>query len=259
MSLFIFQPTRLPLPNQVKNLFQDEEDALKPENDHPDLHQGRQRSFAHVRGNWATFAFAHIPHLDLRPLQTEIMNKFRENDLDFQGHLIDDPHLSLTRVVTLRHHWIDPFVKQVRDKMAKHFKPFSVIFNGFKGKYSDKVQLNGTFIYYLNRKLIKSSLVLVNEDKTRSFLTLTLHPSSTLTSMISQLDSILEEFGLPGFYDPPSFHISLLWFLQDRESDLESFVRDLEQNGQFEFQTEFRIEGVHCKCGNKLFQIGFLQ
>lgn len=34
-----------------------------------------------------------------------------------QLKIIEEPHLSLTRTVVLRHHWIDPFIETVQTKL----------------------------------------------------------------------------------------------------------------------------------------------
>ena len=46
---------RLPMPSGVLNMFKDEEP--NEHEDDPCQHQGRKRTFAHERGNWATFVF----------------------------------------------------------------------------------------------------------------------------------------------------------------------------------------------------------
>lgn len=47
---------RLPLPQELQNMFSDNK---KVEEDDPDKHEGRVRSFPHARGNWVSFV--HIP------------------------------------------------------------------------------------------------------------------------------------------------------------------------------------------------------
>jgi hypothetical protein len=44
---------RLPLPSALNSMFPASEDQL----DNPEEHDGRIRSFAHERGNWATYVY----------------------------------------------------------------------------------------------------------------------------------------------------------------------------------------------------------
>ena len=43
---------KIELPSSIKSLFQD-----KAKEDNPADHQGRTRSFPHVRGNWASYIY----------------------------------------------------------------------------------------------------------------------------------------------------------------------------------------------------------
>ena len=43
------------MPSGVLNMFKD--DALGDYEDDPSSHQGRIRTFAHLRGNWATYVY----------------------------------------------------------------------------------------------------------------------------------------------------------------------------------------------------------
>lgn len=46
--------SRLAVPESLKNLYKDDKDNV---HDQQDSHNGRIRSFAHERGNWATYVF----------------------------------------------------------------------------------------------------------------------------------------------------------------------------------------------------------
>ena len=45
---------------------------------------------------------------------------------------VPHPVNSLTRVVTLRHHWIDPFVAGVKESLKATVTPFCVDLSGFE-------------------------------------------------------------------------------------------------------------------------------
>lgn len=48
-------------------------------------------------------------------LQNELINIIKNTNIlePIQFHAIDDCHISLTRTVVLRHHWIDEFVRSI--------------------------------------------------------------------------------------------------------------------------------------------------
>lgn len=61
------QKARLPLPNQFITSKKTEEEINNPE-----LHEGRIRSFAHERGNWASFVYIPCKSLSLNYSQLNL-------------------------------------------------------------------------------------------------------------------------------------------------------------------------------------------
>ena len=105
----------LPLPSAVQEMFSDKDETHQ---DKPDEHQGRVRSFAHVRGNWATYVF--IPFA-----ATPVFDSLVQTCLVICERLVkmtaqEEFHISLTRTVVLKHHWIQEFVQSVRQAMESH-------------------------------------------------------------------------------------------------------------------------------------------
>ena len=213
----------LQLPESVRGMFKAEEDALKPLNDEPGFHRGRKRSFPHLRGNWATFAFIKFDQ-DFDELQNELAKRFHD-----KAEKIEDPHLSLTKVVALRHHWIDDFVNSARKSAA--FAPFSVSVAGLKA--------------------------FANEEKSRTFIAISLK-SPKLNETAKKLDEILGEFNLPKFYDPPEFHASLLWVLGDQKERIQAQLDEIDLDEVLEscdIESVWKADRMRCKCGNKVFNI----
>ena len=105
----------LPLPTAVQEMFSDQGESHQ---DNPDEHQGRVRSFAHVRGNWATYVF--IPFE-----ATPVFESLVQTCLVICERLVkmtaqEEFHISLTRTVVLKHHWIQEFVQSVRQAMESY-------------------------------------------------------------------------------------------------------------------------------------------
>ncbi|XP_065221227.1 U6 snRNA phosphodiesterase 1 isoform X2 [Planococcus citri] len=160
----------LPLPESIRNLFVTTDEEVI---DDAELHSGRIRSFPHERGNWVTSVY--ISYNDTKQLNRicdTLINNFGEIG-DF--HSCDNFHISLSRTVILRHHWIDIFVDDLR-KAFKNVKSF----------YVDVGEL----------------AVFVNDEKTRTFVGLKIeHGCSELLKCVQLVDKSLMEFKLPTFYE----------------------------------------------------------
>lgn len=111
-------------------------------------HDGRTRNFPHERGNWATYvyiqckfklyaiqknnqftinmsSFVQGPSIDLIiELQNELINVINSTNAleSIKFHAIEDFHISLTRTVVLRHHWIDEFVRSIESTLKTAHK-----------------------------------------------------------------------------------------------------------------------------------------
>ena len=65
--------------------------------------------------------------------------------------------------------------------------------------------------------------VLVNEEKTRTFIAIQVQSSKALEQVVKCCDDSLLEFDIQDkFYDPPEFHISFAWILGDQTCQLKS-------------------------------------
>ncbi len=218
----------LPVPKAIQDLHKNNAFDQVPEDD-PSLHDYRVRLFPHVRGNWATYVYIDFGQT-FEDLQNRLVNFLCGKNI--KAKTIATPHLSLSKVVTLQHHWIEDFVKSLQDNVGNNFSPFSLCPE-------------------LSPKL------LVNENKSRTFLTLPCsHPG--LNQIVRKVDSILTEYNQDVFYDNPEFHVSLAWCLGDvRESLSDPGIRDELEKIIKEFgQVEDRVVDVtrlFCKTGHKVF------
>merc|ERR1719495_829325 len=136
---------RLPsVPNQIQNMFKEKEDNQANQSDNSALHQGRIRSFAHARGNWATTLFADLKRSLLEDLTTLATRLHLAAD-NVSVKIQPDVHLSLSKTVAFPAHWMDTFIKKVtKDIGAK-------VAGGFPLFWSPELS------------------VFVNDDRTRSF------------------------------------------------------------------------------------------
>jgi len=184
------------------------------------------RNFPHEAGNWATYAAIPVsmePHSDFLD---NLSSAFSSLNL----HVVEDFHISLTKVLILKHHWINDLMSSMR--------------NIFDTNTSFFLILEGLSVY-------------VNEEKTRTFLSIDVTlGDGFLNEIVDQLDKCLSEWDLPSFYESRSFHSSLLWGpgdlyseVSDRLKTLEAFLR--------QYRIEVRVEQAFCKTGNKIFSFPF--
>ncbi|XP_021948959.1 U6 snRNA phosphodiesterase isoform X2 [Folsomia candida] len=219
---------KLPLPSSMLSMFPSSDSH--PTNDDKEQHGGRIRSFPHMRGNWASFV--HIPLNNSQNVicQIEHIKNVVVDIPDLEFHFCEDLHLSLSKTVVLRHHWIDSFLSTLKNNVT---------------------QINRFNLVYLTFQTY------VNEEKTRTFISMNVHPSPQLYELVDASDRALAEYELPTYYEDPSFHVSLCWMVGDQSNFLKSVIplinskwRTLcENEPNLQFDT---INEIWFKTGNRL-------
>ncbi|XP_048576515.1 U6 snRNA phosphodiesterase 1 [Nematostella vectensis] len=230
------QQTPLPIPEGILDMFRkkDSQESLED-------HQGRVRTFEHFPGNWALHVY--IPMFGPSDLASLIESFVMSlpSDLVPKMHLFpcNELHLSLSRTVPIRHYWINSIVDQLKSAFAL--------------KHSFHCILGSPEFY-------------TNDDKTRSFIGLKiLSGHKKLSSLVCNVDEVLEEFALPTFYQDPSFHVSIAWCLGDiHEHLMEKHIKQIQDAFDslvMEMSAAdclaFTPNQVHCRIGNKLFNFPF--
>lgn len=212
----------IPLPTTVLTMF----DKTKEQEELDEAQfKGRIRSFPHEKNNWASFIYVDVSDLEL----DEIRN-FLLTELEVEP--TDDAHVSLSRTVSLKYHWIDPVIQGVT--------------NGLKD---------------IDRFLIKMDKLQVycNDDRTRTFVGLQATTGvKPLTKLTQIVNSVFYQFSLPKFYNPPKFHVSLVWCLGDKTKEINAILPALEMKmlDLIEDVDDFGkifIKMAHCKSGNRFF------
>ncbi|KAI0226887.1 U6 snRNA phosphodiesterase [Lamellibrachia satsuma] len=223
--------SRLPVPSGVLNMFKDEE-TENQEND-PSKHQGRIRTFAHQRGNWATFVYVPYDETErLMELTNSLITCLRP-----QGEFVpvQDVHMSLSQTFPIRHHWIESLVKTLRDNVGSCYRCICDI---------------STVAFY------------ASDELSRTFLALKVDVGfEELQSYVGRIDKALQEYRLPQYYKNPSFHISIAWALGDIRKLITSDTMDRLQSLADTFFNEnpdlgqVEVDELHCKTGNKVFNL----
>ncbi|KAL0968240.1 hypothetical protein UPYG_G00264210 [Umbra pygmaea] len=220
--------TRLPLPSSVLDMFRDHEN---PQTEDRGAHGGRIRSFKHERGNWATYVyFQYIPEEGFLELLDEMTKVAASHGISLSH--AHEFHLSLSKTVVLKHHWIQPFIRSLRTCLA-HVKRFVCSAEKLK--------------------------VYSNDDRTRTFLAMEVSTGQAqLLQLMKAVDSTMEEFTLDTFYKNPSFHISLAWCVGDwtkhiQKECLQEMQSLLECHEEGPFTLTLDCQELRFKSGNKTF------
>ncbi|XP_061863699.1 U6 snRNA phosphodiesterase 1 isoform X2 [Colius striatus] len=160
---------RLPAPAGLPGDPDPEEAAT----DDSSRHGGRVRGFPHERGNWATHVY--LPYRAEEEF-LELLELLLSHARGYVSSLaaMEQFHLSLSQCVVLRYHWIEPFVRSLKEHLAPFHRFFCV---------ADQVK------------------VYTNQNKTRTFIGLEVSAGHfQLLELVSEVDRVLEEFDLPTFY-----------------------------------------------------------
>ena len=151
---------------------------------------------------------------------------------------IEHHHLSLSRVVSFRHHWIEPFIQSIKSQLESQ-RSFHLSL--------DKLQ------------------VYANDDRTRTFVGLEASVGmKDLQKVTYSVDKCLKEFNLPSFYYPPSFHVSLGWCLGDMRTQIRQKLQKTELKlvdilDDDDDLGRMVVKNIHCKSGNKVFEFKLKQ
>ncbi|XP_063235451.1 U6 snRNA phosphodiesterase 1 isoform X2 [Bacillus rossius redtenbacheri] len=198
--------------------------------DNPEQHDGRVRSFPHERGNWSTLVYIHYEPSIVLESFVDVVKVICSTDVGLALKAPDELHISLTRTVVLRHHWIDSFVASVR-QIFEAVARFQLTFGSVD--------------------------VYTNEEKTRTFVGLVVELGQrALQSCVGELDKCLAEFRLQPFYDDPSFHMTVAWCVGDHKTEIATVLPQLnEVFKQFLYthpeQWTSAVRQLSCKSGNK--------
>jgi hypothetical protein len=154
----------------------------------------RIRSFPHVKGQFATHVFFNIP---INTRLESYINSIKSLDM-IEPMDPTNLHVSLSRTVPITSVQIRSLLDELK-------------------KATNKV-MRSCVQSPLDVRIGEHSLVLVNDEMTRSFLALSVRERDTNSNVLSHLvDAISSAFilhGLPRFYDEKIMHVSVAWSLE---------------------------------------------
>jgi len=178
-----------------------------------------------VEGNYPTFVYIPVT----------INDELRQNFALLRGRAVqqnshafkeiiaekeEELHISLSRTFALREHQIEPFIEVLATNLKKQRKKFFVTLLGFEW--------------------------FTNDEKTRSFFSLSLDTGLEKTlSLISGVDEVLKQFGLPLYYKDPRPHVTIGWIANDVFPLLNSVAGDIDSD----LVLSLELDRIECKCG----------
>ncbi|KAF6778284.1 hypothetical protein AHF37_02209 [Paragonimus kellicotti] len=166
--------------------------------DNAEVHQMRQRSFAHEVGQWATSIYIDCS-LDLCHITSALSTSgvLNEQTVWQRFQACEKIHLSLSKTWSVRYHWIDNLVQSLIKSLANFPRyALSIKFSG--------IRFSVQFDYFD---------LFVNEEGSRSFLGLctTRESAEHLSLLVMLIDRSVEAFRGPCYYKSPKFHVSFFW------------------------------------------------
>ena len=175
-----------------------------------DPHEGKVRQFPHVDGQFATTVFFKVPPsselttlLDAMDTRDSQPSTRETASPQWTPMPADELHLSLSRTVPIvdaqRHSLLAELTKAI-DKL---------------GKKRTKRLRQGPPVP-LDIRIGPQSMLLTNDDASRTFLALTAHdPTTTLHDIVDATTTVFTRHGLPGYYPEKKMHVSIAWCLGD--------------------------------------------
>jgi hypothetical protein len=183
------------------------------------------RTIPHKRGRWSGHVFCPFPNVNDITVQSSV-TKF-QNRLEragFSGIMVqhEELHFSLSRHLSFQIGSIESFMKQLATRVS--------------AERSTRLLVDTT------------GVLLVNDEKTRSFYGWRVCPNPSIHRMLRHVDEVLKNYNQPSYYDPPIFHISLASVTGDI-SKLWAELEDMDEDEGEDETTFTSVSQICCTFG----------
>jgi len=214
------------------------------------------RSIPHRRGHWA--GHVKIPVLTklssspssatgnkvLRQQKNSCVKAFRDllEHRGISGTMVehDNLHLSLSKHFSLQAAHLEPFVRQLTN-LVRQEHPMNLCVESITASKMRSMWDTG----------IINEMVLLNEEKTRSFLCWKVRPNGILQRLVDHVDTVMKSYNQPLYYQPAKFHISIASFPGNVLEMMDAERLDVANSSVHEFATREDDEKFHVPVSNK--------
>lgn len=200
-----------------------------------------KRSIPHRQGHWAGHVMIPVKLFSPSFIRSSVQQfKRRLERNGYSGIVVEheEIHISLSKHFSLQVSNLESFVKQLKRRLEK--------------EHPTKLFVD------------TSGNILVNDERTRSFWGWSVQPNDSLRRILAQVDSVLEKYNQPPYYENPIFHISLASMAEDlahlnksagEESDNadndSSESSDDDDDDVYTNDNTIPVDRILCKFGNK--------
>jgi len=167
------------------------------------------RSVKHRRGHWAGHIKISVPIIpSSSPLSSEnSLRNWKKHSVKRYRKLLELKGISGTIV----EHDI------LYTSLSKYFSLQVSQIESFTRRLADLIQQEHSMNLYIEPMSRTGDedidqMVLMNEEKTRSFWCWKVHPNATLLRLVAHVDAVLKIYNQPTYYRPARFHVSIASF-----------------------------------------------
>lgn len=111
------------------------------------------------------------------------------------------------------------------------------------------------FLYLRFTATLQGLRIYTNDERTRTFVSAPLDAAfaEKMSIILQPIDQVMLDYRLQQFYNPASFHVSLLWCVGDQEQLLKAKLKELEELLEDQDTLPLPVNEIHLKCGKKDF------
>lgn len=207
-------------------------------------HQGRIRSFPHVEGQFATLVYFELHLAQTGPHLSRLLGIFDKGDHVF--HRIEPPyHVSLSRTVAIKSIQMRSLISGLKNALKSAI-----------GTAKRKRMRKGMWDLHgsLDVRVGESASILVNDEKTRTFLSLSVSMQGTMSleTVISSVSKVFKLHGLPEYYQDPNIHASVGWCLGNQEKSMQGLLQSSDSQSSLKHLAwSASVTRILCRIGKK--------
>ena len=205
-----------------------------------DPHQGRNRSFPHVEGNFATHVYISLT-----------IPRHSQKQIEALCNRVQMFHPSLNRIAAAERGGEIGLHMSLSRTVPTRRGQHKTVLSGLRKQFARSMKTNplpGTLKLDARRPI-----VLVNDDLSRTFLAIKINDTDVmherLTRCVSIVDKVFLQHGLKTYYGNPIHHLSIGWLLGDKQNRLNTSLEKWSNHHAGAANIEVQIQSMICRIG----------